>query len=387
MNPKLARSTDKLVRWVQEEALPLWSQCGVDSRNGSAFEKLTPKGAPDLTSSRRLRVQARQMFVFSRAEQMGWAQGLGGVVKRMGEFVSRYGTLPSRSDGYVHLVDHDFNVIDDKFDVYDHAFFLLSSGASYGAYGRYADQRRAYNIANWLDSKFKHPAGGWKEGNYSAPFRRQNPHMHLFEAFLFLYEVTNKDVWLDRAQGIHQLFLQHFYSAQDGVVQEYFDDNWNLAEGAEGEAVEPGHMMEWIWLLRWYERVSGKDQGAVANRLYQRTLEIGRDEASGLLFDCVDRNGRVVVASKRLWPLTEYIKASLSQARCGYGGAEEHAAEGIELLFEYYISSTVSGTYIDRRGPDNEVCDPTVFASTLYHLLGAAIEAHEYARASIAADA
>lgn len=380
MKPRLAQATEQLVQWLQQDALPLWSQCGVDSRNGSSFEKLLPNGSPDLYSHRRMRVQARQIFVFSRAEQLGWIRGLDSVVRRMLDFSGRCGTLPCRSDGYVHLLDHEFQIADSKFDLYDHAFFIMGSAAAYRTYLDGADLRRAENIVEWLDIQFKHPAGGWYEGNYAAPFRRQNPHMHLFEAFLFLYETTRKPMWLNRARSILDLFWRHFYSSDDQVVHEFFDDDWRLAEGEAGAVVEPGHLMEWVWLLRWYQRCTDEDQGGVADALYQKALTIGRDPDSGLLYDAVDKFGDVRKATKRCWPVTEYIKASLSQARHGHPQAENHAAEGIELLFKYYIRDVVPGTYIDQRSSDNSLADASISASTLYHLLGAGIEAQEYAQ-------
>lgn len=380
MKQRLAQATEQLVQWLQQDALPLWSQCGVDSRNGSSFEKLLPNGSPDLYSSRRMRVQARQIFVFSRAEQLGWIRGMDSVVKRMADFSSRCGTLPCRSDGFVHLLDHEFQILDSKYDLYDHAFFILGSAAAYATYGHRADLRRAQNILEWLDLKFKHPSGGWAEGNYEAPYRRQNPHMHLFEAFLFLYEATQKPMWLSRAQSILELFNRYFYSSEEAIVREYFDQQWGLAEGEAGDVVEPGHLMEWVWLLRWYQKCSGQDQGVVADALYEKALAIGLDPDSGLLYDAVDKSGRVLEATKRCWPVTEYIKASLSQARYGCLGAEDHAARGIELLFQYYIRDNVPGTYLDRRSADNGVADSSISASTLYHLLGAGIEADAYSK-------
>ena len=48
--------------WLTAEALSLWGTIGVDA-SGSFHERLNFDGSPDLNSPRRMRVQARQLYV------------------------------------------------------------------------------------------------------------------------------------------------------------------------------------------------------------------------------------------------------------------------------------------------------------------------------------
>ena len=94
----------------------------------------------------------------------------------------------------------------------------------------------------------------------------------------------------------------------------------------------------------------------------------------------VDALGLVVelTKSKRSWPMTELIKAHIAQARAGLPGAEEKAAEAIDLLFEYFLKAQVAGSYIDQRGINDQIVDASAQASTLYHLVVACTEVVDY---------
>src|SRR3546814_11907533 len=80
--------------------------------------------------------------------------------------------------------------------------------------------------------------------------RRQNPHMHLLEAFLALYEASGEAHWLARAQSIHDLFRRHFL--QPGQLVEFFDADWREVpqNGRAGDLRprDPGPFFHSAWL-------------------------------------------------------------------------------------------------------------------------------------------
>ena len=377
----MRNESQQLVRWLTEQALPRYRTealiPGLPSGMWASFEALKADGTPNPSLNLRVRVQARQMFVYCRAQKMGWAQDVEPMVRGMAEFIGHYAVTPCRSDGYVHLLKPDFSCADAKKDLYDHAFFALAYAAIYDTFGDKNARRKALRIVEWVEDEWTAPNGGWQEGDYSAPWRRQNPHMHWLETFLFLYEASGKKEWAERAKAVFALFKQHFYAPQTQVLLEFFTADWSVAPGPVGEAVEPGHMFEWVWLLRWYERLFGEDTSAYANALWHKALAIGLD-LEGLVYDQVTADGRVTEATKRLWPMTELIKAGVSQARAGVAGAEAIAAKALADLQRFYLTTPVPGVYLDKLGAANEIVDDGAPASTLYHLIGAAIEAHNY---------
>ncbi len=132
-------------------------------------------------------------------------------------------------------------------------------------------------------------------------------------------------------------------------------------------------MMEWVWLLDWYHRRTGRPVAHYTKALYVRGLEIGMDK-SGLLFDAVSYTGEVIDPNKRCWGITELIKASLVQIREGNSDAEAIAIKGVDDLFTYYLCASTPGSYVDQRGANDEVVVDVAPASTLYHLIVAAME-------------
>lgn len=373
MSQALRAAASRLENWIKNDALPLWQERGIEPKTKANYERLTPVGIADLEASTRVRVQARQAFFFAAAYQRGWCPEGKTLAKNLLDFVHKNAAHPTAAAGYTHLLNKDFVVVDTKQDLYDHAFFLLANAWCYRASNELSYIQEADKLIAHLDARFGSAVGGWIEGDYAYTCRRQNPHMHLFEAFLSLYDATGDAKYLARVGEIFALFQAHFFDEKHGVLFEFFDNNWVRLANAKGDIVEPGHMMEWVWLLDWYHRRTGRPVAHYTSALYARALEIGMDK-SGLLFDAVSYTGAVIDPNKRCWGITELIKASLVQIRAGNPAAEAIAIKGVDDLFQYYLCAATPGSYVDQRGAKDEVVVDVAPASTLYHLIVAAME-------------
>jgi mannose-6-phosphate isomerase len=376
---RLQSAAKQFENWVRWQALPFWADTGFNHASGVSYERLLSNGKPDLEVDIRVRVQARQIFAFAFAHYHGWYTDGLAKVEAMAAFLERVAKHPSAENGYVHLLDCELKVIDETQDLYDHAFHILANVWRYRAFDDRTCLHRAETLVQYLDRKFSSPFGGWREGDYQYLVRRQNPHMHLFEAMLAFYDASNDRKWLQRAAELYRLFTDYFFNRDQLVLREYFNEDWSPAAGKQGDIVEPGHMLEWVWLLRWFESRIGVDVSEYADALFNKVLQIGICPESGLLYDEVTATGEITRSSKRCWPMTEYIKASIAQARKGDKQALEHAASAIELLMKYYIEpATTPGAYIDQRGADNGIFSDVAPASTLYHLVVAAAEVSDF---------
>lgn len=382
MSQALRAAASRLESWIKNDALPLWLERGIEPKTNANYERLTPAGVPDLESSTRVRVQARQAFFFAAAYHRGWCEQGKPVAKNLLTFVHNVAAHPTAGGGYTHLLDNNFVVVDTKQDLYDHAFFLLANAWCYRAFNEQSYLDEADKLIAHLDAHFGSSVGGWIEGDYAYACRRQNPHMHLFEAFLALYDATGNAKYLARVGELFALFQSHFFDETHGVLFEFFDDSWTRLPNAKGDTVEPGHMMEWVWLLDWYHRRTGRPVAHYTKALYARGLEIGMDK-SGLLFDAVSYTGDVIDRNKRCWGITELIKASLVQIRDGNPNAEAIAVKGVDDLFTYYLCASTPGSYVDQRGANDEVVVDVAPASTLYHLIVAAMELLDHVNAAV----
>jgi mannose/cellobiose epimerase-like protein (N-acyl-D-glucosamine 2-epimerase family) len=361
----------RLRAWLVEHALPLWIGAGFDEQHQRFEERLTLDGRPIVNTPQRLIVQARQIHSYALAARRGWYRDAQPRVTAAYAAMLRDYYRPDGQPGWIYTVQHGGAAEDSRRDLYSHAFALLALGS----YGGWTGDRGALALADetlsFLDREMASPLGGYIETlpRVDGP-RRQNPHMHLFEALLNLWENTRERRYLERADAIFELFDERFFQPDRGVLLEYFDDGLAPAPGEAGHIVEPGHHCEWIWLLRWYERETGNTVQRYVDGLYAHVERHGRDRG-GMLPDELLDDGTVRTPSRRLWPMTEAIKAHLLEARRGRPGAAETAVSLADTMVERFLAPAMPGGWIDRfDGADRPVGD-FMPASSLYHVIGA----------------
>ncbi len=359
-------------KWAVQDALPIWAKQGLDKIHGGFHEKLNQDGSPVAGANKRVRVQFRQLYVFSHAHALDWFDG-SDIVADVFAFVQNQ-ALCAEQPGCAHLLSPTGEVIDAKRDLYDQAFVVLAMAWAYRAFGDRAFLRVAEKTVAFIDTALKAENGGWRESDCGGDIRRQNPHMHLFEAFLALYEATNEERWLARAGEIAGLFYSRFYDSQRGLLYEFFNQDWSLAASQGENVVEPGHMAEWSWLLQKYGEHTGAPVGNAADRLLRSAIELGCCPKSGLLVDAVLETGAEHMPTRRTWPQTEHIKALAARAKAGDASAAGDLGLAIDNLFGTYLDREQAGLWIDRVGPQGETVEPSAPASTFYHLFCAAAE-------------
>lgn len=328
-------------------------------------------GRPFSRAPQRLIVQARQIHSYVLAARKGWHADGDRLARMAHASMLRDFRAPDGDPGWVFAVDRDGVPVDGRRDLYAHAFVLLALGSYAGRTGDPAVLALADETLGFLDRYMQSPRGGFVEALPPGERpRRQNPHMHLFEAFLNLWENTHERRYLERAAEMHWLFTERFFQPETGVLLEYFDEEWRPAPGEAGHVVEPGHHCEWIWLLRRYERETGSDVQRHVDALYGHVQRHGRDGA-GLLPDELLDDGRLRTPSRRLWPMTEAVKAHLLEAHRGRPGALEAAVSLVDLMFERFLSGAAPGGWIDRLDAAGAPLGNLMPASSLYHVVGA----------------
>ncbi len=133
-------------------------------------------------------------------------------------------------------------------------------------------------------------------------------------------------------------------------------------------------MMEWVWLLRRYERAAAQPVARHAALLFAAAERIGTTGDSFLL-DEVDPVGRPVSDGCRLWPQTEYLKACLVEFEAG--GDRTYLAKADAMcgrIAATYFKGSPPGLWIDRFDLSGNVAVDHVPASILYHLLAPVVE-------------
>ncbi|MBU6374225.1 MAG: HAD-IIIA family hydrolase, partial [Alphaproteobacteria bacterium] len=364
----LKERAERAREWLFDAALPFWVSTGFDEGSGLFHERVSQAGEPLAHLPRRIRVQARQTFVFAAAGDLGW-DGPWREATRAGAHVLL--TKGLRADGGTRFqLSASGKPVDDRRDLYDLSFVTFALAHAARVLGDRPDLvGAAAATLDWLDRAWAHPAGGFLEGDVApSPPRRQNPHMHLFEACLALFETTGDHAHLLRAQRLAELFLEKLFNAEYGALPEYFDHQWGPAAGDEGRIVEPGHHFEWSWLLHRFAKASGASTRAIAERLRVFAEVYGVDPATGITIDEVYTNGAPRALTSRLWPQTERLKANLARfVHARDPNAAEAAAQAFNVVFAH-LDTKVRGLWHERRRADGSPIEDDAPASSLYHV-------------------
>lgn len=367
--------------WLHDTLLPFWATEGFDSRQGAFIEKLDLSAKPSTEDYTRVLVQARQIYVYAHAHRSGlYPDGLG-LADTAYRFLSKHAWDPE-DGGWYHLLRQDGSPLDRTKDCYGHAFVLLALAWLYRAGGDREVLARARQTVAFLDSRLRLERDGGFDGYAEQAAgggealrlpRRQNPHMHLFEALLALHEATGEAEWLERAEEIFGLFRRHFFTAESGQLVEFFDLEWREVTQDGLRPREPGHHFEWVWLLHRFGQLSGQDWvQPVMEQLFAWGWQHGIDRTAGGVFgafDELDQSGRILKdGSKRLWPQTEALKACLALAERG-----DHpvAKAGVKALLQSMFANFVSldhALWQDQLSGEGKMIASTIPASSLYHL-------------------
>jgi len=327
-------------------------------------------------------VQTRQIYTFSNVGARGWHERAEPLAAKGFDFFLTHACPDHGARGCVHLLSEDGAVLDDRRDLYDQAFLLLACAARWAV----ARDRRAIELADktiaFLDRELRSPHGGWLEDDRGTLPRRQNPHMHLFEAFMALYKATGKTAYREYAANIFTLFKQVFYAPAEGVIWEYFDKNFDKQPHAN---IEPGHMFEWVWLLEKFRTEASTDVTEYQENLFARGVKTGETlKSHGFIVNKGSLSGKPPRGNRRLWPQMEYLKACLTMAAKGDANARERGGALINALHETYLSTQIQGLWVDEYDDHGAPVAMDVPASILYHLFEAVAYGADFKAGSLA---
>jgi mannose/cellobiose epimerase-like protein (N-acyl-D-glucosamine 2-epimerase family) len=369
---------ERLKQWCVVDALPYWATTGYDESQGHFVEGLALDGTPESSGGLRTRSAARLIYVFAQGACLGVAP-VDGLAKAEIAFRNLHkcawqaGEKPGYARAFNRFSGH---ITDPSRDLYDHACVLLALAWLLKATGKEIYRFHITEVLYAIDTTLAAPHGGWAEDSENAIPRRQNPHMHFFEACLALVEVTGDPAHIVRATELFNLFTMRFYDTRIRALREYFGPAWEVDEAYGSGGLDPGHMAEWVWLLRRYAAFSANDVGDVCASLLHAAETLGADPRSCFLVDEVSEQGAVLKGSRRLWPQAELIKAHIVQHQATGNTTHLHQANRIASeLFKTYLAQTPkAGTWRDCFDLDGHSIGATIPSSSLYHLWTAVAE-------------
>jgi mannose-6-phosphate isomerase len=363
----------RLRRHLLEELLPYWAERGVDRVHGGFHNRLDDEGRPLPEASKRLLVQTRQIYVFSEAARMGAPFGL--PLATQGVAFLERAFRDRRHGGWFHTATPEGEPLDRRKDCYGHAFVVFALARYHAASGDAAALARARDTAELALARLRDDAGGgYREAadedwtpRAELP-RRQNPHMHWLEALLALHAEAPDAALLAEAERLLELLRARWLDAERGCLGEFFAADWRPAAAPEGDVVEPGHHYEWSWLLARHAERAGLAAHPEGETLFAFAERHGTDGAGGV-FDRIDRRGRVLADTQRLWPQTERLKALAAR------GARDALAAALPRVFSRYARA--GGGWTEQVGRDGKPTGGIQNATSVYHVVLALCEAME----------
>lgn len=361
--------------WLTRAALPLWTSVGYDAKLGLFHERLDFKGEPIEALPRRLMVQCRQIYAVSHATLTGLMDGRALLETVFAEVVHRFRRSEAKCK-WIFSIDPDGSVGDQRCDSYSLAFLLFALAWLYRVNADQFYLELADEVITIFDVHMAAELGGVTDGMPRPDgYLRQNPNMHLIEAYIALYESTGIEEYLRRAKSLYDLFCSHIFLREHAAIPEIHDNRWQVGQ-VDGAWYEPGHHFEWIWLSRRLARASERDVASEVQLLLSRAMVEGIDDSNLSIERVSIRNGERT-ASRRSWGSCEYIKACAAEAEANPSQREVwagRAATALSSLRKTFLNTSVNGLWIDRVDQYGAALSSDVPASSLYHLMLAIME-------------
>ena len=358
----LRRAALPFLDWMETAALPLWC------RGGRFAEQYDEAARPVPRQGVTTLAQARQIYVYAHAAQLGWPHGLPVAMAAWRRLRDR-----AWADGWVRETAADGTVLDPVVDLYDQAFMLLALAwlARAGAAEAIGWAHRTLDAIERRMRLGDTPgfANAWPD---TPGPRLQNPHMHLLEALLALQAVTGEARFAAAARDLVRLFQARLFDPATGTLAEYYGPAWQrLPEPYPGRVTWPGHHCEWVWLLHRAAAQLGLETRGEASALLGFARRHALEPRTGLLRYAVAETGAVLDPMLRLWPQTEALKAALVRPDAA---GPDWAPRLLRGLMALHLSPRPRGlwteTYDEARRP---VAGP-IPATSLYHLFVAYAE-------------
>lgn len=385
-----ASPLDVIEQKLVTEYVPAWFEMFYDEQTQSFHERLNAKTLTPLdVGFKRALSQFRQIYIY--ADCCSYNKALEAeigekLLAAITTTIDRY--FVDETGGWIFKVKLDGTSNETHYDLYAQAFAIFAMAACY----KWKQDKRYLDIAektfDLVNTQFRqnHETGfceALDETLKPMPLvRRQNPHMHLCESCLFMYEASGQKKYLEMATEMIHLLQTQFINLENHTLCEFFEDDLN-AHQDQGWAYEAGHHFEWVALLERYlqeDKSKTEEVRYTISNLLDWADKYGFDREYGGIYNSCNQNGVAIDSNKRIWPVAEALKAYAVMLRRRVRGF--YAENKMKMLL-----TLLEDKYLRGAGQWNEILDqklnPTsdfLPATTPYHIYLGIIEAQKIVR-------
>lgn len=348
---------------VFQGLIPNWAAYGLTDQ-GYSRESLTQNWQPNPVGRLRLLTQCRQLYTLCHATQLGYITGYDAQIESLFHFIVHHYWINER---WIFSLSDDLTPLDRKSDTYALAFVMLAFSHYYALTKNKHALSYMQHTHEFLCHNMRHPAGGFYEEYPLDPqqTRRQNPHMHLLEGYVAAYRATSKPIYLESVIELCDLAHGHFIDQASDTLREFFNNDLSL-DADTGHVVEPGHHFEWSWLLHQTHSLTQREQDlSLAQRLWDSANRYGFASNGGILNSFNGNDGSAVDRDKRIWPITEYLKACCVMT-LPLNERLERLETALDFLTTHYLGE--NGSWIEYLDAQNQSKNYPLPGTTSYHL-------------------
>jgi len=171
--------------------------------------------------------------------------------------------------------------------------------------------------------------------------------MHLFEALLSLGTLEGMSLVLDEARETADFVLRRLVRKDDGLLPEWYLQDWSERLEDQGGQIDLGHAFEWAYLLSTsVERGLPEAYLSHAANFLEYGLRFGYDAQDGGIYRFASPGGKVLSQNKRWWPQCEAIRALMHFAILrGNDVLWNPLLKTIHFVQEHFVDGQYGGWY------------------------------------------
>lgn len=302
----LVSITAGLRKHYLDTVLPVWRAVGFNGSLALPYESIgtSPSGLTVHTAERyRAMACARQIFIHAENGDEVHAESLFDALCRRFQ--------DKRHGGFFYSINVNGEPLDRSKDLYTHAFILFACAALVKHFNLHAANEVMAEVANVIAKNFSiDQATTLPNAVVSENFTtihtasRQNPLMHLSEAYLLARQVSDNRQYDVALEALTQGIAAYFVDEKSGCIME-------LPANESASWIEPGHQFEWLYLSRGSENQAFERSGLSTHllRAFEFAQRHGVDPKSGGVAATLDREGNILDGTQRIWAQTEYLRA------------------------------------------------------------------------------
>lgn len=306
---------------LDENIIPFWVSRSIDP-NGGFIGRMTNDGIVVKDAPKGLILNTRLLWTFSALYEFEKKPEFQKLAKRAYDYIIGH-FWDDKYGGVYWMLDWQGNPLEDKKQSYGQAFAIYALSEYYRTFKQNESLERAKALFD-ITEKYARDAenGGYFESLTRdlkiaenqrlsevdlAEKKSNNTHLHMFEAYMNLYDVWKDPLVGKRLEQLLLIFNNHII-AQNGRTwcQLFFDEFWH----PKSDHISFGHDIEASWLLDRASQILGKPKlleeiRKVCLKLAESVYQHGMDNKQSLFYEA-DPSG-IIITDKDFWVQVEAV--------------------------------------------------------------------------------